>query len=503
MVKYKVFTYPEKAVPSVEADGAASWEISPDGMTYTFKVRPNQKYDPRPPTSGRTLNSGDIKFSWDRYEALNPFRTYLANKADKIAPVTSVTTPDTNTAVFNLAFPYAPFLSILAYSRTMAIIPVEAADKFDVKSDMRGTGPWRLKEFVPSARVSYEPNPDWYDASKMKFSTLNYYNIPEYAAELAQFRTGNLATISEMPQSDILPTKRDLPATLLKQVDNFELAHDTFRFSYLPGSPFLDERVRKAVSMLIDRDLSIDTMNETQQFKDAGFKIETRWNSAIICGEPWWMDPRGKDFGPEAKWFTYDPAEAKKLLRAAGHTTAIKVPFGIRNEQGAVYEREAQIMHGMLIAHGDFDMPFQVRDYRSDWRANVHYGYNKHEGIAFGFFSSTMPDVDLPLLTWYQSGMERTGHVAADGKPDAIMDGLIARQRAETDLNKRAEILNEFQRYAAKTMYTIMGPGDSTRFELGHAWLGNWGVYRTYAGSSGSLATEVFPYMYIDQSKKA
>jgi hypothetical protein len=52
-------------------------------------------------------------------------------------------------------------------------------------------------------------------------------------------------------------------------------------------------------------------------------------------------------------------------------------------------------------------------------------------------------------------------------------------------------------------MYTIMGSGDSTRFELGQPWLGNWGVFRTFAGSSGSMATEVFPYMYIDESKKA
>jgi ABC-type transport system substrate-binding protein len=283
----------------------------------------------------------------------------------------------------------------------------------------------------------------------------------------------------------------------MKPVDGFELAHNSIRFSYLPNSPFRDERVRKATSLLLDRDLSIETINETRRFIDAGFDIEQRWNSALICGEPWWMDPRSKEFGSESKVYTYDPAEAKKLMRAAGHTSALKTVLGIRNEQPTEYEREAQIMHGMWTAHGDFDLQFQVRDYRSDWRDKVHFGSNAHEGIAFGFFQSTFPDVDLVLLSWYMSGQTRTGHVDASGKPDAYMDGLIQKQRVETDNAKRMEILREFQRYAARTMYTYMGAGDSTRFELGQPWLGNWGVYRTSATDSGAPATEVFPYMYI------
>jgi ABC-type transport system substrate-binding protein len=228
-----------------------------------------------------------------------------------------------------------------------------------------------------------------------------------------------------------------------------------------------------------------------------------RWHSAICAGEPWWMDPKGKEFGPEAKAYTFDPAEAKKLMRAAGYTTALKSVFGIRNESAASYEREAEILRGMLTAQGDFDLQFQVRDYRSDWREHVHYGSDTHPGIAYGFYQSTVPDVDLALMFWYVSGQQRTGHVGPDGKADAQMDDLIKRQRIETDSNKRAEILNEFQRYAAKTMYTFEGPGDSTRFELGQPWLGNWGVFRTSGGTSGSPPNETFPFMYIDNTAKA
>jgi ABC-type transport system substrate-binding protein len=332
----------------------------------------------------------------------------------------------------------------------------------------------------------------------MNFAGLTYYMIPEYATEIAQFKAGNLAVMGEMPQSDILPSKREVRSLLLKRVDSYELAHDFFRFSYLPDSPFLDERVRKAVSMLIDRNLTIETMNATQDFTDEGFSAEMRWNSGIICGEPWWLDPQSSEFGEDSKWFQYNPAEAKQLLSAAGHSSAIKAPFIIRSEGGAVLNREAEIMHGMLTANGDFDMEFQVRDYRADFRANVHYGSDTHEGVAFGFFSSTMPDVDLPLIRWYFSTQDTAGHLAADGKPDAHMDDLIMKQRAEMDNEKRGAILNEFQRYAAKTMYAVMGAGDSKRFELGQPWLGNWGVYRTFAGPYGAPATEIFPHWYIN-----
>src|ERR1051325_2555926 len=77
-----------------EGDAAQSWEIAPDGLTVTFKLRPNVKFDPRPPTSGRVMTSADVKWSWDRFGQISPYRSEVFNNLSPAAPVQSFTTPD-------------------------------------------------------------------------------------------------------------------------------------------------------------------------------------------------------------------------------------------------------------------------------------------------------------------------------------------------------------------------------------------------------------------------
>src|ERR1051325_10887657 len=89
-----------------EGDAAQSWEIAPDGLTVTFKLRPNVKFDPRPPTSGRVMTSKDVKFSWDFYESKSIGRSNLANSVNPDAPIVSVANPDASTVQVKLAFPY-------------------------------------------------------------------------------------------------------------------------------------------------------------------------------------------------------------------------------------------------------------------------------------------------------------------------------------------------------------------------------------------------------------
>jgi ABC-type transport system substrate-binding protein len=503
LVKQKVFKYPEDALPTAAPDAATSWEASPDGLTVTFKLRPGFKFDPRPPTSGRALNSADVKYSWGIFVKTNAFRTYLAQETNPEAPVTALETPDANTVVFKMAYPSAPFMPYLTWNRILTVMPVEADGKFDPKTDMRGSGAWRLKEYKPSSLQSYEPNPDWYDAAKMSFAGLTYYNVPEYAARLAQFTAGNLAEMggTGVLQQDILATKKAHPDLLLKAIDKLKLYQEFIRFSYLPSSPFMDERVRRGASMLIDRDLLIDTVNETKQFTDAGFKIEKRWATVLAVGEPWWLDPKGKDFGPEASVFKFDPAEAKKMMRAAGHNAAIKTQFVIPSNAATDLEREAQILSNMLGDKGDFEIQFKKAELATDWRPNYHFNTDKHEGMAYGFFRNTFPDVDIPLFFFIKNGDPQAGHLAADGKPDANIEVLYKRQRGETDFAKRSEVLKELQRYMARKMYTLSSAGDATRFELAQPWLGNWGVYRTYSPDGGT-SSEIYPNLFIDSSKK-
>src|SRR5205823_14960485 len=111
---------------AISGDVAESWEVTPDATQITFKLRPDIKLDPRPPTTGRFVNAGDLKYSMDKAAQVSPYRTNVFNSASDAAPVTSVTMPDDRTIVIKMAFPYAPVLEMLAHNQHPLVVPVEA-----------------------------------------------------------------------------------------------------------------------------------------------------------------------------------------------------------------------------------------------------------------------------------------------------------------------------------------------------------------------------------------
>ncbi|HEX5141330.1 MAG TPA: ABC transporter substrate-binding protein, partial [Dehalococcoidia bacterium] len=126
LVKYETFKYPDPAVAKAAPDAALSWEVSPDGLTYTYKLRQGMKFDPRPPTNGREMTTDDVTFSWNRFATKSSFRSTMVNSIDPEAPVVSVTAPDKSTVVAKLAFPFGPFNIYFGYYRYGQIMPVES-----------------------------------------------------------------------------------------------------------------------------------------------------------------------------------------------------------------------------------------------------------------------------------------------------------------------------------------------------------------------------------------
>ena len=500
LVKYQTFKYPEPALAKAAPDAATSWEVSPDGLTFTYKLRPGMKFDPRPPTNGREMTSEDVVFSWNRFATLSSFRSTMVNSIDPEAPVDSVTAPDANTVVVKLAFPYGPFNIYLGYYRYGQIMPVETdGGGFDPKSDARGTGVWRLKSYTPSVGYEYERNPDWYDADRVFLDGLAYTVIPEYAAALAQFEAGRVGRYEDVEPQDILRTKSSHPEMVLQAGEVFPTSAPWIRYSYLPDSPFRDERVRQALSMLLDRDLYVSTFGNVEKFNSQGLEVPTRWHSAIPCGmDEYWLDPSDEaSLGPGAKFYQFDPGEAKKLLAAAGHTSAIEAKFTYATSSP---QEEAAVLKEMWEQGGDFKLASNVVDFVNEFRPNYSQAADQHEGIAFSG-ASGYPDVDGWLGVYYRDGSPRAGHLDENGKPDAELNRLIVAQRGELDEEKRASLVKEFQRYAATKMYMLNSPGAATEFQLAWPWLGNFGVFRS--NQESWQAAEGWTHYWIDESKRA
>src|SRR5205823_9221225 len=128
-------------------------------------------------------------------------------------------------------------------------------------------------------------------------------------------------------------------------------------FGLLPAgkSPFLDDRVRQAASMAWDRELWIDTFYNVSKFNSEGLPVDTRWNSALgATWDGWWLDPKGKDFGPNAKNYQHDAAEAKKLLTAAGYPNGLQgmVSNHITTAELGDLPKQADALDGMMSDAG-------------------------------------------------------------------------------------------------------------------------------------------------------
>ena len=501
LVKYATGTLNGLPDGTVEPDFASSFEISADGLQVTFKIREGLKWDGRAPTSGRVADSEDVAYSWQRWAERNPRRAELSNAINPEAPVESVSTPDKSTAIFKLAFPYAPLLPLLGFSFHPLVYPQEAEGGFDPRADARGTGAWMLEKHEPSVSIEVKRNPDWYLQDRPYLEGRKITIIPDYAQGLSQFNSGSL-DVFNVNQQDILATKQQTRDLVLTQRPTFSKnTGGWIYFGLREGSPFVDDRVRRAMSMEIDRDTWLDTFSNRAAFESAGLPVETAWTNFVGPGFPFHLDPRGDEIGDGGKNFLYDPAEAKKLLAAAGVDSPIESPWSMSTLGGPAALEAPEAIRGLIELSGDFKLePVNVLDYFTEFIPKVETVHGDFDGVAYQPYAEP-PDYDFTMFV--------THHPSATDfwmkEEDPKITEFVIRQRQELDADKRAEILKDFQRYAATKMYYIPAPpGDWKPFSLHQPWLMNRGHHVGWISSAiGYLnSQEIDTYLWLDESKR-
>ena len=97
MVKYdrdiSVFPGPSR----IKGDAMQSWETAPDGLSVSYKLRPNHKFDPRPPTNGRAMTIEDVKWSWERVKAVSPVTADILRERSPTGVIDDFEFPDDQT----------------------------------------------------------------------------------------------------------------------------------------------------------------------------------------------------------------------------------------------------------------------------------------------------------------------------------------------------------------------------------------------------------------------
>jgi peptide/nickel transport system substrate-binding protein len=472
----------------VISDLAQSWEWSPDRTQLTLKLRPGVKFHNKAPLNGRVMDTQDVVFSWERFSKLAPARTTMANTANPDAPVLSVTALDNTTVQIKLKEPLAYLLAFLANNIPgyMQIMPRETDGGYDIRRDNIGTGPFFLSSYTPGVGYTLKRNPDYYEKDYPLVDTVEMPFITEYAQAIAQLKAGNVLTYAQVRGSDVVAVKKEKPE-LEMQVTDVTVSEQKVAFGWLPAgrSPFVDERVRQALSMSYDRELFIDTFYNVSDFEKQGLPVDVRWNSHLPLIDGWWVDPRNeKEFGSNAKYFKHDVPEAKKLLAAAGHGSGLDVvaTFIGGANYGTDYQRQIEVLHG-LSSEAGFKYKNNVIDYQTEFLPKYRDAQGQHEGLTYK--QGPRPSEDPAARTEFdfhsKSGQNFLGFDAAgkgDRSGDPFVDNLLIKARGEVDEKKRKAMLLELQNYLAKTMYGIRFPGGASGFGLAWPALGNFNAFR-------------------------
>jgi dipeptide transport system substrate-binding protein len=291
---------------------ATSWDISGDGLTYTFHLRPGVKFGATDYfTPSRPMNADDVVFSFQRMlDKTNKYYNYGGGSYDYFVGMSmpdvikSVEKVDDATVKFTLNKPNAPFLADLAMDFA-SVMSKEYADKLladghpeTLNLQPVGTGPFVYVDYQKDAVVRFKANPDYW-GGKQAIDDLVFAITPDPAVRLQKLKAGECQIMDYPSPADVASLKTDATLNVMQQpgLNVAYLAYNTQQ------KPFDDVRVRKALNMAINKQAIIDAV-----YQGTG--------QAAINPIPPTMWSYDKDIKDDP----YDPDAAKKLLTDAGVT---------------------------------------------------------------------------------------------------------------------------------------------------------------------------------------
>jgi peptide/nickel transport system substrate-binding protein len=235
------------ATLSAKPDLAESWDISPDGLVYTFKLRQGVKFH-----NGQPFVAGDVKYSYER--VLDP-KTKSTSTAG-LSSIDKIETPDDGTVKITLKKPNAAFLVGL-WSPNYAIVKKEDVDKNgDLTKTANGTGPFKFKDYTPNTKLTLERNPNYWEPGKPYLDGIEMVPVPDDTARSTAIRTGTVDFVEYAPAKDIPQLKADKSLTITGD-QNTNIRYLGFNLTQ-KDKPWANPKVRQAISVAMDRSAIVD-----------------------------------------------------------------------------------------------------------------------------------------------------------------------------------------------------------------------------------------------------
>jgi peptide/nickel transport system substrate-binding protein len=393
-------------VPSL----AERWE-QPDPRTYVFTLRRGVRYH-----SGREVKAADVKWSLERiigFGAKSKWASYLAD-VDRVEPL-----DDLRVRVM-LKNPSAPFLSNLRYA---AIVPPE--EEKSLATRPVGTGPFRFVERVPNLHVKVARFGDYWRKDARPVDEIVLSPVPEAQTAVANLQAGGLDLHYNVPPKFKADLERS-PGVRLVEPAPFATNYMLLLIRHAP--PLDDVRVRRALALVTNRELI---------HRAAMFGV----------GEP------GCSPFPRAHWAhaaevgcpPFDRAQARQLLREAGHPDGIELTIKA-SPQYPEFVRTAEIYEAQAREAG-----IRLKIQAVEWAAYVKDVYGENN-FQLGQ-SAVVREFDPDAMTSGIFGTKASGNPGLYSSPR--MDDLLRRGRAELNRDRRRALYREIAQLAIEDVPAI------------------------------------------------
>lgn len=450
-------------------DLAEKFAVSADGLTYTFTIRANAKWQNKPPMSGRAVTADDVVWSFDRFRKVSPNKNYFDM-------VTDVKATDPHTVVFTLNRVFAPFENSVA-APVLYIMPKEVIEADgDARKRVIGSGPWIFDRFDKGVQVVAKRNPDYYFTGTPYVDEVDLLIIPEDATAVAGLRSKkiDIVGVSQTDRKAVVSSNPEIAMTDFPQ----NLLY--FMYWKVDAPPFNDVRVRQAVSLAIDRDELISVL-----FEGKGYL-----NNAVPAGlQSWWLDPRSADMGPGAKYYKRDVDTAKKLLADAGHAGGLKVPLiSSLNAYGNTFNQSIETVIKQLKDAG-IQADFRPQDYAA-YIGSTFLGKYDPGTMVWGLETPFQEPHDYLYNMYHPKGVRNHA-----GVNDPKLTAMVEKQSVTLDKAARKQIIFDIQRYTGEQQYYVIGPIGNTTIAT-QPWVKNFNYESDYARGA-----EYVPKVYLDGKK--
>ena len=413
---------------------ATRWDVSEDGLTYTFHLREGVKFhttDYFKPT--RTFNADDVLFTFNRmldkdmpfrkaYPTEFPYFTDMGMDAN----ITKVEKVDDNTVKFTLKGVDAAFIQNMAMSFASIQSAEYAAQLLkqgkaqDINQKPIGTGPFVFSRYQKDAQIRYKGNPDYWKPEDVKIDNLIFAITTDASVRMQKLKKNECQVTAYPRPADIEPLKADKNIQMPDQA-GFNLGYISYNVTHVP---LKELKVRQALDMAVNKQQIIDSV-----YQGAG--------QLAVNGMP----PTQWSYDTTIKDAAYDPEKAKQLLKEAGVKEGTEITLWAMPVQRP-YNPNAKLMAEML---------------QSDWKK---IGINaKIVSYEWGEYikRAKAGETDAMLIGWSGDNGDPDnwlgtlfGCDAVNGNNfskwcDADYDKLIKQAKATPDQAKRTELYKQAQ----------------------------------------------------------